>query len=124
MKSVLPGTSLLATAHVYIMWSQVSRQDRAGGKYRDSSGRHTIHFMPKCWKFHDAPEITKIASRDIEVATKEILRFEALWLKHFKDTRGDVLKENRPVPNEVWSIFMNGSAATRFVPGNAGGPLM
>ncbi|CAL1133237.1 unnamed protein product [Cladocopium goreaui] len=27
-----------------------------------------------------------------KVATKEILRFEALWLKHFKDTRGDVLK--------------------------------
>lgn len=27
-----------------------------------------------------------------QVATKEILRFEALWLKHFKDTRGDVLK--------------------------------
>lgn len=80
--------------------------------------------MPKCSKFHDAPEITKIASRDIEVATKEILRFEALWLKHFKDTRGDVLKENRPVPNEVWSIFMSGSTATRFVPENAGGPLM
>ncbi|CAJ1452260.1 unnamed protein product [Effrenium voratum] len=28
-----------------------------------------------------------------KVATKEILRFEALWLKHFKDTRADVLKE-------------------------------
>lgn len=28
MKSVLPGTSLLATAHFHIMWSQVSRQDR------------------------------------------------------------------------------------------------
>ncbi|CAE7172094.1 atpA [Symbiodinium pilosum] len=28
-----------------------------------------------------------------KVATKEILRFEALWLKHFKDTKGDVLKE-------------------------------
>lgn len=29
-----------------------------------------------------------------QVATKEILRFEALWLKHFKDTRGDILKES------------------------------
>ncbi|CAE7423235.1 ATP5F1A, partial [Symbiodinium sp. CCMP2456] len=28
-----------------------------------------------------------------KVATKEILRFENLWLKHFKDTKGDVLKE-------------------------------
>ncbi|CAE7894424.1 ATP5F1A [Symbiodinium necroappetens] len=28
-----------------------------------------------------------------KVATKEILRFESLWLKHFKDTKGDVLKE-------------------------------
>ena len=27
-----------------------------------------------------------------QVATKEILRFESLWLKHFKDTKGDVLK--------------------------------
>ncbi|CAK9102649.1 ATP synthase subunit alpha [Durusdinium trenchii] len=27
-----------------------------------------------------------------KVATKEILRFEALWLKHFKDTKADVLK--------------------------------
>jgi hypothetical protein len=32
---------------------------------------------------------------DMQVATKEILRFEALWLQHFKDTRGDVLKERR-----------------------------
>ena len=30
-----------------------------------------------------------------QVATKEILRFEALWLKHFKDTRGEILKEIR-----------------------------
>ena len=69
--------------------------------------------MPNCSKFHDAPSATKIASRDIQVATKEILRFEALWLKHFKDTRGDVLKENRPAPNEIWSIFMNCSNAFR-----------
>ena len=31
----------------------------------------------------------------LQVATKEILRFEALWLKHFKDTKGDVLKASR-----------------------------
>ena len=34
-----------------------------------------------------------------QVATKEILRFEALWLKHFKDTRGDVLKAGPHVRN-------------------------
>merc|ERR1711964_202992 len=28
-----------------------------------------------------------------KVATKEILRFEALWLDHIRSTKGDVLKE-------------------------------
>merc|ERR1712225_179634 len=28
-----------------------------------------------------------------KVATKEILRFEALWLEHVKSTRGDILKD-------------------------------
>ena len=37
--------------------------------------------------------MNRLNGSDMQVATKEILRFEALWLKHFKDTRGDVLKE-------------------------------
>jgi len=28
-----------------------------------------------------------------KVATKEILRFESLWLAHVKSTRGDILKD-------------------------------
>ena len=53
-----------------------------------------------CWmlgtrKYYINMYQTLTNGSDMQVATKEILRFEALWLKHFKDTRGDVLKERR-----------------------------
>ena len=59
-----------------------------------------VEGVDMCWmlgtrKYYINMYQTLTNGSDMQVATKEILRFEALWLKHFKDTRGDVLKERR-----------------------------
>merc|ERR1712080_656574 len=46
-----------------------------------------------------------------KVATKEILRFEALWLDHMKSTRGDILSDilvEKAISNEIEASIKSG----------------